>query len=595
MQFSGTPVGPEERQRLLETVRGERPADLFIRGGQIANVYSGELHEGNVAVTGSRIAYVGENDQAVGPRTEVLDASGMIVSPGYVEAHCHPWVLYNPVSLAEGVLPTGTTTVVADNLFFYMQMGPDGFAAMADDLRELPLTYLWVVRLASQSAFSGEDEMFRPDKIRNLLKRDDVAGTAEVTSWPSLAAGDPRLLRGISAAEAEGKISDGHTGGASEARLAEIAAAGIDADHEAISREEALNRLRLGLWTMLRNSSLRPDLPELSRIVTEDGVSTHRLIMTTDGPTPEYIAEHGFVDGLLRAAVENGIPPMKALQMVTINPATLYGLDGRLGGIAVGRQADLLLLPDLDAFRPETVIARGRVVAEKGKLLAPLPAVDWNRYQSRPRFDERPDLADPDLYPLRASGGEADFPVIHLESAVITSRKDLRVDVKDGLVDLADQPGTLHAALVDREGAWISRTLLSGFAANLEGLASTYNTTTQLLVLGRWPEAMAQAARRVRELDGGIVIVRAGEIVYELPLPITGMKSGHSFDEVVEENRKLSRTITDAGYKFHDILYTLLFLVCDFLPALRLTPTGLLDVKSSRALILAEAPVSPGS
>lgn len=141
MPFSAAPIGPEERRRLLETARGERPADLFIRGGRIANVYSGELHEGNVAVTGSRIAYVGEGEQAVGPQTEVLDASGMIVSPGYVEAHAHPWVLYNPVSLAEGVLPLGTTTVVADSLFFYMQMGPDGFREMADDLRELPLTY----------------------------------------------------------------------------------------------------------------------------------------------------------------------------------------------------------------------------------------------------------------------------------------------------------------------------------------------------------------------------------------------------------------------------------------------------------------------
>jgi adenine deaminase len=343
---------------------------------------------------------------------------------------------------------------------------------------------------------------------------------------------------------------------------------------------------------MLRNSSLRPDLPELSRIVTEDGVSTQRLIMTTDGSVPEYIAEHGFVDGLLRVAVENGIPPMQALQMVTINPATLYGLDRWLGGIAVGRQADLLLLPDLETFRPETVIARGRVVAEEGKLLAPLPAVDWDRYRSRPRFDERLDLDDPNLYPLRASGSQADFPVIRLKSAVITAREDLSVDVKDGLVDLADQPGTLHAALVDREGAWISRALVSGFAGNLEGLASTYNTTTQLLVLGRRPEAMARAARRVRELDGGIVIVRSGEIVYELSLPITGMMSGLSFDEVVEENRKLSRTITGEGYEFHDILYTLLFLVCDFLPTLRLTPTGLLDVKSSRSLIPAEAPGS---
>lgn len=578
--------GAEDRRRLLATARGERPADLFVRGGTVANVYSGELLPGNVAVTGGHIAYVGKDERAVGPETRVLDASGMIVSPGYIEAHAHPWVLYNPVSLAEGILPRGTTTVVADNLFFYMQMGPEGFAAMADDLRGLPLTYLWVARLTSQASFPGEAAMFRLDKIRPLLERDDVVGTAEVTRWPALAAGDPALLSGISAAKEEGKISDGHTGGASEARLGEVVTSGIDADHEAITREEALNRLRMGLWTMLRNSSLRRDLPELLRVVTEDRVSSHRLMMTTDGSAPEYIAEHGFVDGLLRTAVENGVPPVQALQMVTVNPATMLRLDGRLGGLAAGRQADILLLPDLASFRPETVIARGQIVAEGGELLAPLPAPDWERYGSRPRFGDGPDLADPGLY---TPGSRTHLPVIELRSAVITSARR-EVSARDGQVP----PEVLYAALLDREGRWISRALLSGFAKNLEGLASTYNTTTQLLVLGRRPEAMALAARRVRELGGGIAVVRGGAVVYELALPIAGMMSELRFSEVVWQNRRLSRTVSEAGYEHHDILYTLLFLTCDFLPALRLTPLGLLDVKSSKTLVPAERPAGSG-
>ena len=137
-----------------------------------------------------------------------------------------------------------------------------------------------------------------------------------------------------------------------------MAAAGIDADHEAITRKEVLNRLRLGIWTMLRYSFLRPDLPELLRSVTEDGISTHRLIMTTDGPAPQFVEEHGLVDGMLRVAVDNGVSPMQALQMVTINPATLFRIDGQVGGRHRPR-ADLLLLPDLASFRPQTVITRG--------------------------------------------------------------------------------------------------------------------------------------------------------------------------------------------------------------------------------------------
>jgi adenine deaminase len=574
----------EEHARLVETARGDRPADLFVRGGTIANVYSGEFYEGNVAVTAGRIAYVGEGERAAGPDTEIIDAKGMIVAPGYIEAHFHPWILYNPVSLVEGVLPLGTTTIVADNLFFFMQMGHEGFAKMAGDLRDLPLQYLWMVRLTSQATFPGEEEMFALDNVEPLLRRDDVLGTAEVTRWPALAEGDPALISSIRKAKSLGKIVDGHTGGASESRLQPVAAAGIDADHEAITKEEVLNRLRLGIWTMLRNSSLRPDLPELLRSITENGISTQRLIMTTDGPSPEFLAEHGLVDGMLRVAVDNGVVPMQALQMVTINPATLFRIDGQVGGIGIGRRADLLLLPDLKSFRPETVISRGRVVAERGELHVPLPDVKWDSYGSRPHFDPDLDLGDPALYPQERS--QAEVPVIHLRSAVITERKDARVRSEDDLV--VPDEGALHAALIDREGAWISRAFVSGFAPKLDGFASTYNTTTHLLVLGKRPKSIARAALRVRELEGGIVVVEGDKVTFETALPVTGMMSGLPFAEVVELNRRLSRAVAKAGYEHHDILYTLLFLTCDFLPALRLTPLGLLDVKSSETLAAAE-------
>ena len=317
--------------------------------------------------------------------------------------------------------------------------------------------------------------------------------------------------------------------------------------------------------------------------------------MTTDGPAPEFVAEHGLVDGLLRVAVQNGVPPIAALQMVTINPATLFRIDGHVGGIGIGRRADLLLLADLTSFRPRTVIARGRVVAENGRLRVPLPSTDWDSYGSRPAFGAGLDLGDPDLYPQRASGAEAHVPVIHLKSTVITERKDARVRAENGLVAPDEGGAPLQAALVDREGAWVSRALVSGFAPNLDGLASTYNTTTQLLVLGRDPRSMALAARRVRELGGGIVVVERQEIAFELALPITGMMSDLPFDKVIEHNRRISTVVAQAGYEHHDILYTLLFLTCDFLPALRLTPLGLLDVKSSRIIVPADALEASGT
>lgn len=577
--------GSAEHLRLLETARGERPAELVVRGGTVANVYSGEFLPGHVAVVGGHVAYVGNREGDIGPDTEVIDASGMFVAPGYIEAHNHPWAMYNPSSIVEAALPLGTTTLVADTLFFFMEMGVDGLEEMMDDLRGAPLDYFWVARLVSQAKLPGEREMFARDKIRRLLDRDDVIGTAEVTRWTALASGDADVLAGIAEAKARRKKSDGHTGGASEARLPALVAAGIDADHEAISKDELLHRLRFGLWTMMRHSSLRPDLPELLRAVTEDGVDTRRLIMTTDGPSAEHVAENGFVDGMLRVAVESGIEPMAALQMVTINPATWLGRDHETGGLAPGRKANIVLLPSLETFRPETVISGGKVVAKGGKLLAEPPKLRWDAYGARPTFASNLPLGDPDFYPPRAEGkdgSEVEIPTMKYKSTVITGREDERFPVEDGKVIAPE--GMIYAALVDRGGGWVSRGLVSGFADGVEGFASTYNNTTHLLVAGREPEAMAFAASRVRDMDGGIAIVEGGEVVFEFPLTVCGMMSRGTFEENVAANRRLSAEMKERGYLFHDIVYSLLFFTCDFLPSIRLTPLGVVEVKTGNVL-----------
>ncbi|AHY46940.1 Adenine deaminase [Rubrobacter radiotolerans] len=582
-------IGSEEHLRLLAVARGERPPDLLVRGGTLANVYSGELLPANVAVSDGHVAYVGPREPEPGPETEVVEARGLYVAPGYVEAHNHPWAMYNPVTLAAKVLPLGATTIVADTLFFHLQMGPDGLEAMLDDLRDGPLNYLWVTRLISQSRFSGEREVFSTQTARRLLDRDDVAGTAEVTRWTELAAGDAHVLAGIAAARERGKVSDGHTGGASENRLPALVAAGIDADHEAITKEELLTRLRLGLWTMLRHSSLRPDVPELARAITEDGVCDARLILTTDGASPDHLAENGFMDHALRVAVECGVPPMTALRMATVNPATWLGLDRYLGGLAPGRRADLVLLPDLARFVPELVVSGGRTVARSGELLADLPTLDWDRYGARTEFSPDLPLKDPKLYVPQLPGRETRVGM-SFRSAAITAAKRFHLP-PDG--SLSDLPGVLHAALVDRGGRWISRCPVEGFATDLDGFASTYNTTTHLLVLGRDPRSMSVAAARVRDKRGGVALAEAGRVVFDFGLDLAGMMSEAPFDAIAHANARLAAELGKRGYPFHDVLYTLLFFTNDFLPAVKLTPRGLLDVKTGRIITPAETLPEP--
>lgn len=573
------------RKELIDVAKGMKSADIYIKGGTIVNVYSGEFLKQNVAVYKDSIAYVGDSERSIGENTKIINAEGMYVSPGFIESHAHPWVVYNPISVTRKVLPLGTTTTVNDNLFFYLHMGVQGLTELIKDSKEIPGSFLWLIRLVSQADYPGEREWFNQKDIQSLLELEEVVGSAEVTRWPLLYDADPFVLDTIDFVKKLRKVADGHNAGCSYDKLNSIAASGINACHEAITAKEAFDRLRLGLWTVLRNSSLRPDLHEIIKLLTEGNVSTNRIIMTTDGPHPSFIEEEGFVDGLVRKSVELGVPAMQAIQMVTINPATYLRLDDYIGGIAPGRQADILLLPDLALFRPEKVIAKGQIVAEKGELTTSLPEFDWEKYLVRKPFSiSKSSLENPDLYRYPSINNES-VPVAHFKSTVISKREDLSLPTVNGYADLSNHKGLIQAALIDRDGKWVTRGILKNFAPQLDGMASTYNTTTELLTMGRDPNSMARAAARVHKMGGGVVIVDGNEIVLEIPLPLTGMMTtSPSFDQATEYQNMFLSAMKDRGYPFHDILYSLLFLTCDFLPGLRLIPYGLYEVKTNSIL-----------
>jgi adenine deaminase len=579
-----------KRAEIIEVAQGTRPANLFIKGGTVINVYSGEFLQQNVAVYQDCIAYVGENDDCIGQNTIVIEAEGKYVSPGFIETHAHPWILYNPVSVTEKVLPLGTTTTVNDNLPFFLHMGAEGFKDLVEDLHMLPGNFLWLARIVSQADYPGEKKLFNKRDLQMLLQLDKVVGTAEVTRWPLLYHADPFILEIVQFVKKIGKVVDGHNAGCNYEKLNSIAASGVSACHEAITAKEAFDRLRLGMWTTLRNSSLRPDLSEIIKLITEGNVNTSRVLMTTDGPNPSFIEMEGFVDGLIRQAVELGVPVMNAIQMVTLNAATYLRLDDYIGGIAPGKKADILILPNLTDFRPELVISNGEVVGEHGELKVSLPEIEWNKYGNQEAFSFAGTALDNhDLYRYPHSSTGQPVPVLFFRSNVITQRKDTILPSVNGFADISSHEGLLFSALIDREGQRVTKGILEGFAVNLDGMASTYNTTTDLLAIGRKPESMAKACSRVHEMGGGIVIVDGDEIVLEIPLTLAGvMTTDSSFTKVVEFYDKLLACVQERGFPFHDILYTLLFLTCDFLPGLRLTPFGLFDVKRNEILLKSE-------
>jgi adenine deaminase len=559
-----------ERRRLTDVARGAAPADLYLRGGTLLNVYTGELYPANVATRGERIAYVGVRQEMVGPRTRVVDVTGRVLVPGYIDPHVHPATLTTPSALAEFVLPRGTTVVVADTLQFWELGGLTAFRAVADALMTAPLRFYWMVRPHAQSRAPGEWRRFDVATLAKAFAHPRTVAVGEVTRWPDAWRGDPELLRRLGLARG-GRV-EGHTAGASGEKIPAIAAAGFTSDHEPITAQEVLDRARQGIAVMLRESSLRPDLVGLLDALKTAPALASRLMLTSDGSMPAFLRTHGFVDHLIRVALERGVTPIDAYRMATLNPATYYGLDGDLGGIAPGRYADICVLEDLAEPRPSTVLARGKVIAANGRLIGRVAEPPWRRVFRSPearltvRWRARPDDF---ALPRRPR-----YPVIQLVSAVISR-----------LQERAMEPGDLHAALLDRGGRWVAPGVVAGFADRIDGFATTTSTDFNILALGRRPKSMARAVNRLLDLHGGIVLVDGERVVYELAMPLGGIMTHGSIEETARSEDELRRHLGDRGYRHHEPLYSLFFLAADFLPTVRLSPRGVWDVKRSRVLL----------
>jgi len=323
---------------------------------------------------------------------------------------------------------------------------------------------------------------------------------------------------------------------------------------------------------MLRESSLRPDLNALLDALKEAPALVSRLMLTCDGSMPAFLRAHGFVDHLIRVVLERGVAPVDAYRMATLNPATYFGLDGDLGGIAPGRYADVCLLDDLAEPRPAAVVARGRLVASRGRLLARVAELPWSRIFTSPEarltVGWRARAADFAL-PARDR-----YPVIRFVSAVITRLEERPLG-----------PGDLRAALLDRGGRWVAPGIVAGFADRLDGLAATISTDFNIVALGRSPEAMARAVNRLLELRGGVVVVDGTQVAHELPLPLGGIMTRGSVEDAAGREGELRAALVARGYSHHEPLFTLFFLSADFLPAVRLTPRGVWDVRQSRLLL----------
>ncbi|WP_134699693.1 adenine deaminase C-terminal domain-containing protein [Ammoniphilus sp. YIM 78166] len=568
------PLKEDKVKGLIDVSRGVLPATTWIRNGKVLNVYTGEVEEVDIVLFQDRIAYVGKKPPMTDADTIVMDASGYTLVPGYIEPHAHPFQLANIESFSAFSLSLGTTTMVNDNLIYYLNMGAEEFQYLLDYCSRLPIKNYWWARLDPQSTQPEMVAKFTTERLIELLGQESVLQAGELTSWTQLIEGDPAMISGITEARNQGKRIEGHNPGASSETLNVMAALGVTACHESIKGEEVMRRLRLGMYATLRHSSIRPDIPHLVRELRESGFNfeaASRLLMTTDGSMPPF-HQHGCVDYLIQLAIENGVPAPVAYRMATLNPAVYYGLDQEIGGIAPGRLADILFLKDLHQPKPVKVIAEGRLVAEEGQLLESLPPVDWEKLRFLP-MDKKWRMKKEWLDEI----DKESLPILELLNAVIIRHQE-------GHPDGVNQADLCYAVLIDQDGKWMTTGLLKGFAHRLDAFAATITASQDMLVIGQCKDSMTQAVNELLDRGGGILLKENRENLFQLDLPLGGKMSRLNMEELIEETIQLVHLLRERGHRHIDPFYTMFFLSATHLPDLRLTAQGVFSIKNNKVI-----------
>jgi adenine deaminase len=549
--------------RRLAVARGDEPADLVVRGGRVLSVFTREWLETDIAIADGYVAGLGDYEG-----TEEVDATGRFVVPGFIDAHMHlesPKLL--PDEFARLVLPLGTTAIVADPHELANVLGTDGVHWLLDFCAELPLdVYFMASSSVPASRFESPRRALNEGDLQGLLRRRRVLGLAEMMNFPGVIAGDENELTKLGLTGA--RHVDGHAPGVVGKQLNTYAAAGIRSDHETLTVEEGRERLRAGMWVLIREASMARNLVALLPLVKEYGTS--RIAFCTDDKDPDDIAENGHINGMVRDAVAAGIAPEDALVLGSLNPALWHGLD-HLGALAPGYQADVLVLPDLGSFRPELVLKRGRPVEEIARSEVP----EWVKHTVRigPVAAERFRIAWPNESKARVIGLVPD--------QVVTESLVEEPTVRDGEAVADPSHDLAKIAVIERHlgTGRVGLGFVRGFGLQRGALGSTVaHDAHNLVVVGMNDADMGRVVERLGELGGGIVAVDEGEVLAELPLPVGGLLADLPLAEVVERSRACTEAAERLGCRGATPFLTMSFLALSVIPSLKITDQGLVDV-----------------
>ncbi len=556
-------------KNLIAVARGDEPADLVLANAQVVNTFNGEIETGNVAICGDRVAGVGDYQQA----KEVLDLSGKYLAPGLINGHTHlESSMLDVGQYARAVVPHGTSALVTDLHEIANVGGLEGMRYVLDCARRLPLDmFLMAPSCVPATHLETSGASIGPEDIRRILRWRDCIGLGEVMNFPGVLAGDAGVLSKIESAR--GRVVDGHAPGVSGKDLSAYIAAGIRSDHESVILTEAEEKLRRGMFIMIREGSSEKNLGALLPLVTDK--TYKRCLLVVDDRSCVDLLRDGDIDAVVRQAIRRGLDPVRAIQMATINTAEYFRRDS-LGAVAPGYFANLMVLDDLADFEINMVFYHGRLVAREGKPLFPSYQPGDGRLTNTVNI--KPFTVE--ALRLRAFG-ESHLVIEAVPGQIITRKRREKVRVVDGFVVPDTSRDILKLAVVERHQASgnIGLGLVTGFGLKRGALASSIaHDAHNIVVVGTSDEDIFTAIKEVERLQGGLVVTAEGRVLASLGLPIAGLLSDEPLETVVDSLERLEQVARDLDTTLPSPLATLSFLALPVIPELRLTDLGLVDV-----------------
>jgi len=561
---------------LISVAKGELPADLVLTNARVVNVFTGEVEPGDVAIYQDRIAGVGRYHRA----KRVLDLAGKYLAPGLINGHTHiESSMLDIGQYARAVVPRGTSAVVTDLHEIANVCGLEGIRYVLSCARRLPLELFLMApscvpattHLETSGASLGLED------IRQVLRWKECIGLGEVMNFPGVLSGDKAVLGKINLAR--GKVVDGHAPGVRGKDINAYIAAGIYSDHESVSLDEAREKLRQGMYVMIREGSSEKNLDALLPLVTDK--TYKRCLFVVDDRSCVDLLGDGDIDAVVRKAIRRGLDPVRAIQMATINTAERFRLD-RLGAVAPGYIANLIVIGDLSKLKIEMVFYRGRLVAREGKPLFP-------SYQpGGKRLTDTVNVKTFAIEKLTLSASGETEPVIEIvPGQIITKKRVEKVEVVGGVIVPDISRDILKLVVVERHKAMgnIGLGLVKGFGLKRGALASTIaHDSHNIVAVGTNDEDIFTAIKEIERLGGGLVIAVSGRVLASLALPIAGLLSDEPLEVVVSKLEKLEQLAMDLGTTLPSPFATLSFLALPVIPELRLTDLGLVDVNAFKLI-----------